>query len=470
MPKYVVSLLQGVVRRRRDAGERLAVRLPAAALRQPLAHDDRLRDGGRQGEGVLRRGREPDGRLHARRACTARACASSTGWWCATSRSPRPPSSGAPRRRSRAARSGPRTSRRRCSSSRPPRTPRRTARSRTRSAACSGTTGPSSRPATAAATSGSRTTSAGASSGSTPRRPARTPSAIRALTWDYPTRGTIEEPDAEAVLREVNGFTVADGRPVPGFKELADDGSTACGCWIYSGCYKDGVNQPARRKPQSEQHWVAPEWGWAWPANRRILYNRASADPEGRPWSERKRYVWWDAERAAWTGYDVPDFIADRPPVVPAAARRARDRHPRRRRSVHHAGRRQGLALRAVRPPRRAAPDPLRAGGVGHREPALRAAVQPGADGVAPARQPVPPRRSATRASRTSLTTYRLTEHHTAGGMSRWLSWLSELQPEMFCEVSPGARGGEGLVNGRLGDHHHRARGDRGAGARDRSG
>ncbi len=116
------------------------------------------------------------------------------------------------------------------------------------------------------------------------------------------------------MLKEINGYTVADGKLVSGFTELKDDGSTACGCWIYSGCYADGVNQPARRKPGREQTWVASEWGWAWPANRRMLYNRASADPEGRPWSERKKYVWWDAEKGEWTGDDVPDFIKDRPP------------------------------------------------------------------------------------------------------------------------------------------------------------
>ena len=70
--------------------------------------------------------------------------------------------------------------------------------------------------------------------------------------------------------------------------QLKADGSTTCGCWIYCGCYAGGVNQTARRLPGRDQHWVAPEWGWAWPANRRILYNRASADPEraraqGRP-------------------------------------------------------------------------------------------------------------------------------------------------------------------------------------------
>src|SRR5213075_3447254 len=68
----------------------------------------------------------------------------------------------------------------------------------------------------------------------------------------------------------------------------------------------------ARRKPHTEQNWIAPEWGWAWPSNRRILYNRASADADGKPWSERKRYVWWDGER--WTGDDVPDFEEQKAP------------------------------------------------------------------------------------------------------------------------------------------------------------
>ncbi len=133
------------------------------------------------------------------------------------------------------------------------------------------------------------------------------------LTWDYPTAGPLAEPDAEAVLAEVNGRD-ADGRPLSSFAQLAGDGSTACGCWIYCGVYADGVNQAARRKPGKEQSWVAPEWGWAWPANRRVLYNRASADPDGKPWSKRKELIWWDEEKGKWTGHDVPDFVADRPP------------------------------------------------------------------------------------------------------------------------------------------------------------
>src|SRR5690606_19480576 len=133
------------------------------------------------------------------------------------------------------------------------------------------------------------------------------------LTWDYPTAGDRQEPSAEAVLREISGVR-ADGSPLSAFTELKDDGSTACGSWIYCGCFADGVNQTARRKPRSEQSWVAPEWGWAWPNNRRILYNRASADPQGRPWSERKAYVWWDADAGRWTGHDVPDFELTKPP------------------------------------------------------------------------------------------------------------------------------------------------------------
>ena len=69
------------------------------------------------------------------------------------------------------------------------------------------------------------------------------------LKWDYPEHGEIAEPDAEAVLKEINGYDVATGDPVPGFAQLKADGSTACGCWIYSGCFKDGVNQTRRRDP-----------------------------------------------------------------------------------------------------------------------------------------------------------------------------------------------------------------------------
>src|SRR3954470_24644489 len=152
---------------------------------------------------------------------------------------------------------------------------------------------------------------------------------IRHLQWGYGEHGEHAEPSAEEVLKEINGYRVEDASPVPGFAQLANDGSTACGCWIYSGVYADGVNQARRRDPgdlAAPGGWVSPEWAWAWPANRRMLYNRASADREGRPWSERKRYVWWDEAEGRWTGYDVPDFPVDkRPDYRPEPGAKAMD-------------------------------------------------------------------------------------------------------------------------------------------------
>ena len=212
---------------------------------------------------------------------------------------------------------------------------------------------------------------------------------------------------------------------------------------------------------------MAPEWGWAWPMNRRILYNRAAADPDGRPWSERKAYVWWDDEQQNWTGHDVPDFEVDQAAVL----------SPRRG---------------AVGPDALRGDDPfiMQADGMGWlfaptglldgpiAEP-LRAVGVPGQQpAVPPAGQPHPARCSGARTTTstppaTSLvaevfpyvfTTYRLTEHHTAGGMSRWQPYLAELQPEFFCEVSSGARPGARAGEQRLGDDRHRT--DRGRGAR----
>jgi formate dehydrogenase major subunit len=266
---------------------------------------------------------------------------------------------------------------------------------------------------------------------------------IQDLTWDYPVEGPHGDPSAEAVLREINGYD-GDGRPLSGFTALKDDGSTSSGCWIYAGCYAGGVNRTARRTPGQEQSWVAPDWGWAWPANRRILYNRASADPEGRPWSERKAYVWWDGEQ--WTGHDVPDFERTKPPSYePPEGATAQDAIAGTDPFIMQT---DGKAWLFV--PEGLVDGPLPA----HYEPQESPAVNPlYAQQDNPTRQLYPRRNNRYHPAGSTVypyafTTYRLTEHHTAGGMSRFLPYLSELQPEMFCEVSPELAAERGLTNG----------------------
>jgi formate dehydrogenase major subunit len=272
---------------------------------------------------------------------------------------------------------------------------------------------------------------------------------IRALCWDYPTHGAIQEPSAEAVLAEINGVA-ADGEPLSTYDQLSKDGSTSCGCWIYCGAFAGGVNQAARRKPRDQQTRVAPEWGWSWPANRRLLYNRASADPEGRPWSERKRYVWWDAAAGKWTGEDVPDFKVDRPPdYTPPEGAPGPDLLSGADPFVMQADGRGWLFV-----PSGVVDGPLPTHYEPHESPVENALYGQQSN---PVRQvfrrrynEYNPPNGAPGSDRYPfvLTTYRLTEHHTAGGMSRFVGVLSELQPAFFCEVSPELAALRGLEHG----------------------
>src|SRR5581483_2234293 len=269
------------------------------------------------------------------------------------------------------------------------------------------------------------------------------------LAWDYPTHGSIAEPSAESVLAEVSGWK-ADGTPLSSYTELKDDGSTVCGCWIYCGAYADGENQPARRTPGQQQDWVAAQWGWAWPANRRLLYNRASADRDGKPWSERKAYVWWDEDKGKWVGHDVPDFKEDKAPSYrPPEGAKGPDALSGDDPFIMQADGKAWLFAPAglvdgplpthYEPQESPFPNLL----YGQQRNPVRQLLrkdehdrfhpsngEPGAD-VFPY----------------VATTYRLTEHHTAGGMSRWVPYLAELQPEMFCEVSPELARERGLTH-----------------------
>jgi formate dehydrogenase major subunit len=273
---------------------------------------------------------------------------------------------------------------------------------------------------------------------------------VQDLTWDYPVEGELAEPVAASVLAEINGRG-PDGDPLSAYTQLKDDGSTTCGCWIYCGVFTDGVNQAARKKPHTEQDWTAHEWAWSWPANRRILYNRASAAPDGTPWSGRKAYVWWDGESGRWTGHDVPDFVPDlAPDHVPPddaegpAALRGDDPF------IMQADGKGWLYT-----PAGLVDGPLPT----HYEPQdspFPNALYP-RHARSPARQVHPHEGNRYHPSDGDpgadvypyvVTTHRLTEHFTAGGMSRWSPYLGELQPEFFCEVSPSLAAERGLENG----------------------
>jgi formate dehydrogenase major subunit len=269
---------------------------------------------------------------------------------------------------------------------------------------------------------------------------------VKAVRWEYPTHSQIQEPSAEAVLQEVSGWEVPAGTFLDGYPKLKPDGSTVCGCWIYCGVFKDGINQAARKKPHWEQSYVAAEWAWAWPANRRMLYNRASADPNGKPWSERKKFVWWDPEQGAWTGLDVPDFEKDKPPSYrppdDAKAEQAiAGDHP----FIMQADGRSWMFV-----PQGLEDGPLPA----HYEPQESPFDNPLYSQRANPRRQLyersenPYHRVGSEVYPYVATTYRLTEHHTAGGMTRTVPYLSELQPAMFCEVSPELAAKAGLVHG----------------------
>ncbi|QEH31738.1 Formate dehydrogenase, nitrate-inducible, major subunit precursor [Aquisphaera giovannonii] len=286
------------------------------------------------------------------------------------------------------------------------------------------------------------------------------------LTWDYDFEGPhrlpdgaisrIEgEPDVARILQEINGHDLSDidprtGRPrlLPDFSALADDGSTACGCWIYSGVYPEpGRNRANERKRRHDPLSVEPDWGFAWPLNRRVLYNRASADPEGRPWSERKKLIWWDEAAGRWVGADEPDFEVTKPPGYrPGPDAR-------------------GMDAIAGDAPFLFKPDGLgwlyAAGGVKdgpiptHYEPVespVGNLLYPRVTSDPLVRIPENPLNPVALAPTAEFpvvaTTFRLTEHYLSGPMSRFNSWLNELQPEMFVELSPELAAERGIEHG----------------------
>ena len=272
------------------------------------------------------------------------------------------------------------------------------------------------------------------------------------LTWEYDFRqpprlpdGSLSqidgEPDLERVLQEINGRSLTEidpqtGEPrlLAGFSELKDDGSSACGCWIYSGVFPSPGRNRSRERLRKHDS-VESSWGFAWPANRRVLYNRASADPAGKPWSERKKLIWWDEATQKWVGKDVPDFEIDKSPDY---------RPPNGSTGMAAIGGHNPFIMKSDGLGWLFAPTGLKDGPLPvHYEP-IEAPVenllypdQRSSPVVEMFPGPLNPLASSpTDEYPIVATTFRLTEHFLSGPMSRFNSWLNELQPEMFVELS----------------------------------
>jgi formate dehydrogenase major subunit len=281
------------------------------------------------------------------------------------------------------------------------------------------------------------------------------------LAANFTYGDTPDHPDMVQVLKEVNGFATEEitdkdgkvlykkGQAVATFGHLTDDGKTASGCWIYTGVLTEApdgtiTNKADARKPADDKDYLGHGWGFAWPANRRIIYNRASANLKGRPWSEKKKLVWWDAKAPGakpedkpgkWVGMDVPDF---NPVLAPDAKNGDK-------------------------------PFIMRSDLVGGLFGPLNDGPFP--EHYEPIESPVKNLLSATQTNPVAkiwrvadeknelapvgspdypyvITTYRLTEHHLSGVMSRYLPMLAELHHSHFAEISQELAKELGIQNG----------------------
>ncbi len=259
------------------------------------------------------------------------------------------------------------------------------------------------------------------------------------LTWDYPLEDGKGEPSGESVLREMNGFTVVDRKQIESFQKLKDDGSTACGAWLYCGIFPDEKTNKARsRIPDApEGPGTHLNWGFAWPANRRTMYNRASADPDGKPWSNRKRLMWWDAALAKWEGFDSLDF-------EPTKAPDYKPDWSKKPQGMEALDGRSPFIMIADGKASLFVPSGLKDGPLPtHYEP-VESPVQNALYG----QQDNPVSKKWEREDNLYhavgdprfpyvLTTYRVTEHHSGATPTRSVPVTAELQPEGFAEIPP---------------------------------
>ena len=269
------------------------------------------------------------------------------------------------------------------------------------------------------------------------------PAPILNMVWNYDTAGH-DEPDIVKVANEMNGYNVADGSLLDSFAKLKDDGSTACGVWIYAGyMYPDPqLKVPASQRRSREDKTglgLFPKWAFSWPANRRIVYNRCSADPSGQPWDPKRALVAWDGSK--WITNDVPDFGV------------------------------KDAATGAVIPPEKSAANPfiMTTEGVGRIFAPSGMKDGPLPEHYEPIESPFKNLMSKQQNNPVAVrykgdfakvvqgpsaefpyiaTTHRLVEHYQSGAVTRNCPVLAELMPEMFVTISPGLAAKLGIKPG----------------------
>jgi formate dehydrogenase major subunit len=289
------------------------------------------------------------------------------------------------------------------------------------------------------------------------------------MQWAY---GPDDEPDVELVAREINGFAredvkdatgaviLAKGQLMTAFATIASAANydaIACGNWLYGGYFAPaddgrGIWRPAaRRRGQADPGNLGlyPYWGYTWPANRHILYNRASARPDGSPWSEQKKLLWWDAAQKKWVGYDVPDFVATKAPDAKA--------DPTAKGLGAQAGS-DAFIMKADGKGWLFATSGLLEGPLPEHYEPFESPIKNPMSGVqnnpvvkvwnTDADKDIGDKLGASDKYPIVCTTFRLGEHWQSGTMSRTLPWLAEIQPDLFVMIGKELADQRGIKKG----------------------
>lgn len=239
---------------------------------------------------------------------------------------------------------------------------------------------------------------------------------MEAMTWDY---GEHDHPDIDLVCRDINGYYTDTKKQVKAFGDLKDDGSTASGNWIYCGFYPESGNLAKNRDNKDTGMNNFLNWSYAWPANRRVLYNRCSADPNGKAWSKDRVGIEWNALEGKWKGNDVPDFVVTKGPSDPTF------NDP----FLMNVGGKGGIFSPLNEGPLPEHYEP-------YENPMLNSFSKVDFNPAVKFSEGDLEVKGDVNKYPVVATTYRVSEHWQSGSMTRSQPWLAELMPHMYVEIS----------------------------------